>query len=1685
MAIERLHPDDMSWTGHSLHAHQCQYDMLRQNSYHNANCPLDPCRTRTPNYPAPVGFEAPKSTNIFPPVGETMRRAKQERQAEQHRVDSIRSESIDAVLRSRSAQGLNDTSLQGQHVQGSTMSSAIKAESKEISRTIKDEYKEAKHIVQDTYHEARDIERLAIEEPARQLLHNSDNVNRAVESTVQTMIAPHKTMVGSTALAAASLVATVATVNLAALKSDIYVADCRALGKDLAFTEGIERITTAVHTATSFGSYMSAVQEAKPYERLAIQDAEVARDRKIADADSKIQAANTRYDNQVAMYTTTRDREADKYARNMRDLDARQAAIENSTGIQQINTRRQEQLDNAAKTYSTKSAAIEADKQRALAKIDPNTPIAAAQRREIAAPYEKRQETLDRNYKRDVENIGKKFDAQIAHKTQGASEKLADIANTRALLTQKHNAAQETFKQQVAGAKAERDTTVRAAKIDASKAQKEFKESKPAIKEAAKKRTEDVKNILTGNYQEARTAKQNYAAAKYTIFHGGDGALKMKTALAANQMQLSEFMVRNFGSAEEKQIVEAYFADKEKNAAAQKMGFATASTLSKDDRKKAEEILMQYGYSDMSSGKSIQNAIDVLRTQLPALKTLAAEKQAIFTEKAQAVDTLKAERKSLIANAGGKDNLSPADQKKLAALDEKLKAAKKEMAVAKNEANKSKAAVRTANSQLRQMARFKEALPHMGKNIKQKLSTYVKQNYKAAAKLSMSLGGALIALNRMTTQYMRQDTISQADARFKGQVNQILKYTNFATKSITRTAAIGLGATKMVLGLGKLSTRTLKIITTKSPLYKAVKEGLLSFAKNHSKFAALMRGTTAMNKGVRWVGSGVGKLGGKGIKIGKKLGKTVLKAPGTVLKIASTSIQDLPDMAAKAALGAFVHAGVGTASLLARGTIKAGVKIARAPVRVVAKGGKAALKGGGKLLKKGAGAVFNKTIGRTKLWGKAQQLGQTVKRGLKTAKAAVGNILKKIGKPFQKIGGFFGKIFAAIGGFFSSLIGVVVGIISVVLQALLCGVIALGLLITVIVMMMSVLDAIFQFFAEMTVGYQIKIKNDPSFIMNLGANYRNVELSIVEFFSEEGGYTNSDEYSNKIEVNDDPLYYAVFNNSFEWFGWCDDLLTGLFNIPAKQNGKDVNYRTSDGTRKVNQAAKDLYPNFLNAIKTETGYVNNSLKTEKTLLESLQSAAKQIWDALKTAFGGNSTFGDPNIDAHEFKAFVQTYDAVNATYWMGAKGDPYKEKSDYEVSNAKDVMAMMDAIYTMDDEMTRTKALRYLGVGEYQLSSVEINDKNTKVHKSSSLDNLFWKTHEIEYTQGTSADDIYFHPSDTNGQINTISITNPNDKRYPLRQTLNAACDNYSSIEVKYKRKPHADGTCYTEHPAQWVWDEIDDANMQRHPRNEYIDWKYVTSWTAYNSSHGQNETRTQYRCLTYHTGYGYCYITVWGSGDAWGYADIRDHDVRYKTNYYKTKNTTCPHDPEEKTKEFKYCLGHIALSTDIYVSVSDPPKSTSTPNLFTKTQELETKNIKIGNGIWTWSKDLDITAFGGLDPETINPNDEWSDSSLVSLAQGKAQEPLEYFSEEDAEITQMKTKHGENTGAQYLIVEHGNDRRLFHVLYFRNNIFYQPDLITGEQKDMDVYNKQWVRKKLSMKKSNSGVTYVKFTASTS
>ena len=270
--------------------------------------------------------------------------------------------------------------------------------------------------------------------------------------------------------------------------------------------------------------------------------------------------------------------------------------------------------------------------------------------------------------------------------------------------------------------------------------------------------------------------------------------------------------------------------------------------------------------------------------------------------------------------------------------------------------------------------------------------------------------------------------------------------------------------------------------------------------------------------------------------------------------------------------------------------------------------------------------------------------------------------------------------------------------------------------------------------------------------MNQAVNYRNAELDIFQLAH------NIYSDPTQIPVSDDPIYNALYNNRYR--------------------------RTRKSSKEYSAANLGAYYQLNNlgiAFTKASDGDDTVLRTDR--LDRLFDSVEQL-DYRKTNF----TYYPASELAKNEDGTYQTQDVDGVEQYVLK---PNAKASQYEISNAKDALAMVDSLYTeKQSTMQKLEVLAYLGVGDYQLGTgYGENAEGEAAH------NLFWATHKIIYLSGNSGDDIWFHATSTNGKsVNdnyTYSVM-PNmvyekkpDGNYQIKSQYSAGgCDNAKTIVLE-------------------------------------------------------------------------------------------------------------------------------------------------------------------------------------------------------------------------------------------------------------------------------------------------------------
>ena len=532
-------------------------------------------------------------------------------------------------------------------------------------------------------------------------------------------------------------------------------------------------------------------------------------------------------------------------------------------------------------------------------------------------------------------------------------------------------------------------------------------------------------------------------------------------------------------------------------------------------------------------------------------------------------------------------------------------------------------------------------------------------------------------------------------------------------------------------------------------------------------------GLSNTNLGKKLTAMNARMLRGKAL-VSKGVGKLVM-APAAILK-APMELRNIPMKLAGAAIKGTFRVGRN----LAGATLGRGARVVGGAARL---GGKA-VKGTARLAGRGIKAGWNKTIGKTKWYKRKVARAQALKQRFKEFRKKIGDKINPIGRFFKKIGSKLWGLIASVVSFIFTCISYVISGIAAILGAALGFILTVAVLVLLVSLLMSVLAAIWEFFKSLTADYQSYIKHDPEFIMNNAINYRNEELEILELFDDayEAAYDPSSDGSNAIiEACDQPIFYALYDDSWDWWGLVD---------------------TTVDLVGVNSQSKSQYIALVTAHGLE-------------------------YDAWKNAFVKNDFYCKD-----DFTYQVATYRTARIRYYMydqltkdaSGKWIPNTSKaSDYEISNARDALAAVDALYTNKPDMQKVEALAYIGVGDYQVATGDTPGTNgsSSNGRNKSNKNLFWATHEFVYLNGTEDDDVWFHV--TNNYYG--EPVQDADGRWHVKYTLNVAKMYANGSQAAAPKNKHNSYSC--------EWNDTYSFEGAETITTEYALFdSYSTSWYA-------------------------------------------------------------------------------------------------------------------------------------------------------------------------------------------------------------------------------------------------------------
>ena len=489
-----------------------------------------------------------------------------------------------------------------------------------------------------------------------------------------------------------------------------------------------------------------------------------------------------------------------------------------------------------------------------------------------------------------------------------------------------------------------------------------------------------------------------------------------------------------------------------------------------------------------------------------------------------------------------------------------------------------------------------------------------------------------------------------------------------------------------------------------------------------------------------------------------KVGKGLIMAPAAVLTLPN-KLMNLPQTMMMGA---------------AKGTAKVAGKAIGATSRTLGKG----VRVGGRALGRGAKFIHRKTAGKAINKLRNSKFGKFAK----ASKNRFNRIKSRITRPFKKAAQkarkllFDNRFTKLLKKLLGAIVAFVQTVVSYVLMAILYavlfaffGIIIIVIILLVVVLLASILGMIFEFLYSLTARYDAELRNNPGFIAHMAANYRSEELRIYNFFVTNTA-RKADDGQKRLEVSTNPLFFEVYDPDF--------VIKGLVGDSAEINSSNIR-------------AQNILTRLKN-IHNSKGENNDKLTVEKPTTE------KTLWSWFTDFFNLNE-HKKMNDNDCVVKSDIAKYDEVSVTYLL-AQNNLYKqngepnnteikkyvrgEKKDdkinpgYEISNAKDALAIGDAVFQIKDDAQTYEILAYLGVGATQ--------------SDDGRETLFWKSHDIVYLSGTKPSDVYYHyTKKANGDNADYSkIDMAKIDHYTTKKYYNAdEEEEYPGIEYNYTVNP--------------------------------------------------------------------------------------------------------------------------------------------------------------------------------------------------------------------------------------------------------------------------------------------------------
>ena len=847
-------------------------------------------------------------------------------------------------------------------------------------------------------------------------------------------------------------------------------------------------------------------------------------------------------------------------------------------------------------------------------------------------------------------------------------------------------------------------------------------------------RTNNWSHAVAENRQKAVAAAKSGAehygpsTTLYAVV-GGRHAGRFVDAFNEKHLSIGKDLAYSFGSEEEVALLKKVDADADAKAKAEEENLPYNPTTSQKEREDAERIVAKYA-GDVSSKKAMRETISNHAKAIIEYKAKIAELNKQIKETKKQIEVVDKQ----IAQAQEIVNQIAADNKALRtglnADGSKLTAEQKDEITKRLQSQQSSAFYLEEISKLQ--TKRNALVKQMDKSVDQKVKT---ENAMYGLTLHVSFlqkhGSVVIdtqakSQNKFKANFERRG--SKTASNFDKKAAMAFRHsTMMASRKISQQLSEGNDLHRELLNvksgmrkidkfgrsyeksinvatsglkfIGKSTGHTVKLIGKHTTLGQHLSEKLKVF--NNTKFAQRAKKITTAS--------------GKGIGI-------LARTPGKIL-MAPMKIATAPKRAAQSALRYTRKSAARTAGKAAYATGRA-------------------LKAGAKVTGKAARYGINSTLGKKEFYKKfqAKQAAREARRRAENQRFREFNnkVLGTVARPFRAVGKAVSGAVSGARAAIASAVSAVVSAVMTVVGGMVCAASSLLFVIVLVAVLMSALASALgvvqnwvQGWMQLTAQEQSYVKNNPEYLLEQAINYRDAELELFDLFA----HAANDR--TLIRANTAPVYYALYDNGIHFFG-----LTG-----EKKLKKDNDVTTYD----------DAYRTFRNR-------------------------APDAWDHLYTDIITQEEDDDVYFEKGCFKSDVKYYDKIQIAYYKSdalltdGSGnyvtktvggiEQYVLKDDaqpsaYEISNAKDALALVDSLYsTKHDSMQLLELYAYLGIGASQLQK----------HGTQQIsNNLFWASHKFIYLSGTDENEIKFH--ETN--------------RYSGR--VDSECNHYTIIRRVYEK----------------------------------------------------------------------------------------------------------------------------------------------------------------------------------------------------------------------------------------------------------------------------------------------------------